>query len=106
MDVMQCGSDFIAEVKRRFLERGLECAVGIVEAPTPEPELTHTICPWVVDYTPQDFGFFELGGRARFCPRFYSKISKLPDVVKRSEDGCISLALYGEMDGSRLSSRG
>lgn len=58
MDAMLCGSDFIVEIKRRFLEHGLECAVGIFEAPSREPELTHTICHWVVDFTPQDFGYF------------------------------------------------
>lgn len=58
MDAMMCGSDLIAVVKRSFLEHGLDCAVGIVEPPEVKPELTHTICQLVLDYTPQDYGYF------------------------------------------------
>lgn len=80
MDAMMCGSDSVAEVKRRFFECGLECAVGIAEVPTPEPELTHTICQLVVAYTPQDFGYF----RTRWSCEILSEVLVDHEQVARS----------------------
>ncbi len=58
MDVMLCGSDLVSDVKHRFLEDGLEAALGIGEKAATEPEWSDTICTWVVNSTPQDFGYF------------------------------------------------
>lgn len=58
MDAMLCGSDLIADVKRCFLENGLEYALGINQPRNLDPELTETVCPWVVEHTSQDFGYF------------------------------------------------
>jgi hypothetical protein len=44
MDTMFCGSDMVADVRRRFLERGLESALGTVEDVAPSPEWSDTIC--------------------------------------------------------------
>ena len=44
MDAMLCGSDLVADVKRCFLENGLESALGIIQARNLEPELTDTVC--------------------------------------------------------------
>jgi transposase len=77
MDVMLCGSDSVADVKRSFLESGLESALGIVEAPTLAPELTDTICTWVVDFTPQDFGYF----RTRWSCEILSEVLLEQNIV-------------------------
>ena len=58
---MFCGSDIAAYVKQRLLEEGLEAALGIAQKSAPEPEWSATICTWVVNSTPQDFGYFRTG---------------------------------------------
>lgn len=80
MEAMMCGSDSVAEVKRRFFEHGFECAVGIAEVPAPEPELTHAICQLVVAYTPQDFGYF----RTRWSCEILSEVLVDREQVVRS----------------------
>ena len=70
MDAMLCGSDLVADVKRCFLENGLESALGIIQPGNLEPELTETVCHWVVEYTPQDFGYF----RTRWSCEILSEI--------------------------------
>ena len=58
-EAMLCGSDLVADVKRCFLENGLESVLGIIiQARNPEPELTDTFWNCVVAQTPQDFGYF------------------------------------------------
>ena len=58
MDALLCGSDLVSDVKHRLLEGGLECALGLKEMATQEPELSYTVYTWVVNSTPQDFGNF------------------------------------------------
>lgn len=72
MDAMLCGSDLVADVKRCFLENGLESAIGVTQPRSLDSDLTDTICDWVVEYTPQDFGYF----RTRWSCEILSEILK------------------------------
>lgn len=58
MDAMICGSDLVADVKRSFLEKGLEFALGIAEEVRATPEWSDSICRLVAEQTPQDYGYF------------------------------------------------
>lgn len=58
LDAMLCGSNLLSEVKQMLLEGGLECALGLSERATSEPELSDTVYTWVVNSTPQDVGYF------------------------------------------------
>ena len=58
MEVMFCGSDTVAKLKRKLQEEGLESAPGIAKEVGPAPEWSDVVCDWVSNSTPQDFGYF------------------------------------------------
>lgn len=58
MEVMHCGSDLIANVKRRMLADGFEAALKSQPTSKAEPPWISNLCVWTSWHTPQDFGYF------------------------------------------------
>lgn len=70
MELMYCGSDLIADVKRRFLAAGLTSALRIPSESNDTPTWSETLCTWVSWHSPQDFGFF----RSRWSCEILSRL--------------------------------
>jgi transposase len=58
MEALLCGSDFVAAVKRRFLEAGFDAALVEGDDDGPIPYWKIALVGWVQHKTPRDFGYF------------------------------------------------
>ena len=58
MDALLCSSDFVASLKQRFLEAGLDAALAEEGDDRPIPYWKVAVVGWVQHKTPRDFGYF------------------------------------------------
>jgi transposase len=58
MEATFCGSDLVASVKERFLDKGLEAALRESNDEAPIPFWKIAVVGWVLNKTPRDFGYF------------------------------------------------
>ena len=58
MEALLCASDFVAAVKQRFLEAGVDAALAEGDDDGPIPYWKVALVGWVQHKTPRDFGYF------------------------------------------------
>jgi transposase len=70
MDIDFCSSDLVNDVKRRFLDGGLDAALA---EPTAEPTAPYwqvVVAGWILHQTPRDFGYF----RSRWTCELFAEL--------------------------------
>ncbi len=82
MDSIFCGSDLIADVKRRLLSEPLESSLVIEKESPAEPEGSESVCTWVVGATPHNFGYF----RTRWSCEILSALLLEQQTIVRSSE--------------------
>ena len=92
MEALLCSSDFVASVKERFLEAGLEAALAEEDDDEPIPYWKVAVVGWVQHKTPRDFGYF----RSRWtCEMLAQVLWEEHGVRIGSEAVCCALTELG-----------
>ncbi len=82
MECLFCSSDLISDVKRQFLEGGLEGVLGQSSAEAVIPFWQVIVAGWVREKTPQDFGYY----RSRWTAGLLAELLEEEQGIKVSAE--------------------